>query len=102
MADVAELVEQHIRESESRQKHTEELLARARQHIGSGPEHDETRALLERLTQEHARLSSQLRQMKGRTLDDWRKEEIALAGPMAIWDILAQDLEKLVEKLTGH
>jgi hypothetical protein len=40
--------------------------------------------------------------MKGRDPSDWRAEEIGQAGPMGIWDALAEQLETLVEKLTKH
>ena len=38
-------------------------------------------------------------QMKLSSLENWDTEELALAGPMGVWDALAQQLEKLVERL---
>jgi predicted nuclease with TOPRIM domain len=102
MTDITQMVEQHILAYESRQKHMEELLARARAHVGEGAEHAEARAHLERITQEHSRLSEGLDALKRRGPTDWREEEIEQAGPMGIWDALAEQLETLVEKLTKH
>jgi hypothetical protein len=94
------MVEQHILAYESRQKHMEELLARARAQVGEEPEHAEARADLDRITREHSRLSDELVALKRRAPSDWRAEEIEQAGPMGIWDALAEQLETLTEKLT--
>jgi hypothetical protein len=102
MTNYSEMVEQHILQYESRQKHIEELLARAREHVGAGPEHADTRSQIEQLANEHVRLSGQLDQLKRREPRDWREEEIEQAGGLAVWDVLAQDLEHLVERLTKH
>jgi hypothetical protein len=99
MTDITQMVEQHILAYESRQKHMEELLVRARAQVGDGPEHAEARGHLDRITQEHRRLSEELAALKRRDPSDWRAEEIEQAGPMGIWDALAEQLETLVEKL---
>lgn len=101
MPNINDMVEQHILEFESRQKHAEELLARARDLAGSETGHEEVRSAIERLAAEHNRLSGLLDRLKQKAPKDWQEEEIAHAGPMAVWDIFAQDLEKLVEKLAG-
>jgi len=102
MTDITQMVEQHVLAYESRQKHMDELLAHAREHVGEGPEHAEARTHLDRLTQEHSRLSEELDALKRREPSDWREEEIEQAGPMGIWDALAEQLETLIEKLTKH
>jgi hypothetical protein len=56
---------------------------------------------IERLAAEHNRLSGLPARLKQKAPKDWQDEEIPHAGPMAVWDIVAQDLEKLVEKLAG-
>lgn len=102
MTNVYELMDQNILEYESRQKHAQELLASARQLVGHGPEHDDARMQIERLAQEHDRLGRQLDQFKERRqLKDLQDKNINDAGPMAVWDILAGDLESLVEKLAS-
>jgi len=102
MTDLTQMVEQNILAYESRQKHTDELLARARAQVGEGPEHAEARADLDRLAAEHGRLSDELAALKGRAPSDWKEEEIERSGPMGIWDALAEQLETLIEKLTKH
>ena len=101
MTNIDELIDQNILEYESRQKHAQELLARARELVGQGPEYDDARTQIGRLAQEHDRLSGQVDQLKQRRqLKDLEDKNIKDAGPMAVWDILAGDLEKLVEKLS--
>ena len=97
MTKIAELAEQHIREHESRLKHIDELMARA--HAGAGPEQAETGTELKKLTVEREELAGHLERMRLRSLEDWQEKEIELSGPMGIWDAVAQQLEKLVERL---
>jgi hypothetical protein len=101
MKNVTELADQNILKYESLQKHTAKLLARARKHIASEPEHDDVHMQTERLAQEHDRLSANLDELKRRRASgDLLEDEIERAGPMSVWEVLGQDLEKLVEKLT--
>jgi hypothetical protein len=102
MTDITQMVDQHILAYESRQKHMEELLARAQAHVSERAEHAEARADLDRITREHRRLGEELDALKRRDPSDWREEEIEQAGPMGIWDALAGELETLIEKLTRH
>ena len=100
MSDINDMVEQHILEFESRQKHMEELLAQARELAGAEPEREDVRSEIERLTKEQERLSGLLDRLRKKAPGDWQADQIAYDGPMAVWDIVAQDLEKLVERLT--
>ena len=103
MENGTELSDQNILKYESLQKHTAELLDRAQMHIGPGPEYDDARAQTERLAREHDQLSGTLDQLKQRRASgDLLEDEIEREGPMSVWEILGQDLEKLVEKLTNH
>ena len=43
-------------------------------------------------------MEQQATKIRTMSTEDWRKETIKNAGPMAIWDILAQQLEKFVER----
>ena len=97
MTDFEELVEQHITEYESRLKHIDELLLRARE--STGPSQQESVAELEKLVAQRDELAGQLEKMRLRPTNDWREKEIELAGPMGIWDAVAQQLEKLTERL---
>ena len=103
MTNIAELADQNILKYESLQKHTAELLAHARKHIASEPENNDVHVQTERLAREHDRLSANLDELKRRRdSGELLEDEIEQAGPMSVWEILGQDLEKLVEKLTNH
>ncbi len=100
MTKVDHLVEQHVREYQSRLKHVDELLARAqaaaRNRPGPSPEQEE----LEVLRRKRDELASQFDRLS--SLKDWREEELEKAGPMGVWDAVAQQLEALVERLEGR
>ena len=96
MTNIDNLAERHIAEYESRLAHMDELVQRANNAPGVGQELDnELRALIK----ERDRLANHVEQMKLSSLENWDTEELALAGPMGVWDALAQQLEKLVERL---
>ena len=97
MTDVEQLAEQHIREHASRLKHIDELLARA--HEKAGIETPEISSELKKLKMQREELAGHLERMRIRPQNDWQEKEIELAGPMGLWDAVAQQLEKLVERL---
>jgi ferredoxin-NADP reductase len=75
----------------------DELLARANEDV-TGEEH-ELAAELKELTSKRDELAGHLDRMRLKSLEDWQEKEIEKAGPMGIWDAVAQQLEKLVERL---
>ena len=93
MNNLEHMVEQHVREYESRLKHVDELVDRAK-----ATEHPEVHKELENLMPQRDELAGQLDSMRLKSLDHWREEELAKAGPMGIWDAVAQQLESLVER----
>ena len=99
MTDTNHLMQQNVMEYESRLKHLDKLLERAHQGVGKGPEHSELRNSLESLTQERDRFSGLIDELRLKPLENWREEEIEMAGPMGIWDAMGQQLEKLVERI---
>lgn len=101
MTNTNELIDQNILEYESRQKHAQGLVIHAKELVERRPKDDDSRTQVERLAQQHDHLSRQFDQLKGdKQLNTLQDKNINDAGPMAVWDILASDLEKLVEKLT--
>jgi hypothetical protein len=98
MTTKEQLVEQHIREYEARQKHVDELLVRAQEaakkHTDSG-----IKSELQQFQEQHGELIKETDKLKEMPLEHWREETIQSAGPMAIWDVLAQKLEDMVERL---
>ncbi len=97
MTKYSQLAEQHITEYESRLKHIDELLSRARQ--GVPDEQHELAPELEDLTAKRETLAKHLEEMRSKTFEEWQEKEIEQAGPMGVWDVVAQKLEELTEKL---
>jgi hypothetical protein len=97
MTDVRQLAEQHILEYESHLAHMDEFIARANKASIPAEVHGEFTTLKEK----REALADEIAALKRKPLKDWRKEDIPLAGlgPMVMWGIVAQQLEKLVERL---
>ena len=87
MTSIMHRVEQQILESEARLGRIDERLEQAGGTSG-----------VEGLQQKREELAGQLREMRQKTAEEWEKEELAQAGPMGVWDAVAQELEKLLEK----
>ena len=101
MTHINDLVEQHILEHESRLKHIDELLQRAQQAKGEESEQGQLIAELTALTQDRKELANYLETLKQDPVAHWQKSSLEKAGPLGIWDAVAQRLEGLVEQLEG-
>ena len=99
MTSKEHLINQHILEYESRQKHLEELYEKAQQAADHLPDDHEVKHSLRQYGDEKSELSAQAEEIKSMHVDNWREETIQNAGPMAVWDILAQKREDLIEKV---
>ncbi len=102
MTSKEQLIEQHIREYQSRLKHVDELFVQAKQVTEDLDDKHESHSELEDYAEqakyylgEHGEESEDIKTMK---VNKWREETAAAAGPMAIWDILAQKLESFIER----
>ncbi len=102
MTSKEQLIEQHIREYESRLKHIDELFEQAHQVTEDLHESHESRSELKDYAEqaryymgEHEEKSEEIKTM---AVNKWREETARAAGPMAIWDILAQKLESFIER----
>ena len=98
MTSKEQLIEQHIREYESRMKHIDELYERAHQATENLGAADDTQSRLNELSAQRALLRETTDSIKTMPLDNWREATLRNAGPMAVWDILAQKLEDFVER----
>ena len=94
-----QLIEQHIRDYQLRMKRIDELMERARKGLTETPEHEAPRAELAEAGRERERLATLYEELKLESTENWRREEILKSGPMGVWDAIAQQLEKLVERL---
>ena len=99
MTATERLVTEHIREYESRLKHIDELFDRAQQASENLNDDHALKTELDQYQQQRAELAKEADRIKTMPVDQWRKELVQSAGPMAIWDILAQKLEDLTERL---
>ena len=98
MKDIGHLAEQNILQYESRQKHVDELLSRARNAVSAVPEDSDIHDRLQELEQEQDRLTVRLDELRFENLENWREEQIEKSGLMGLWDALAQQAERLVER----
>jgi hypothetical protein len=97
MTKFADLAERHILEYESRLKHIDELLTRA--HEGATSKPPEVDSELKELVSKRENLARHLEEMRLKSLEEWQEKEIERDGLMGIWDALAQQLEKFVERI---
>lgn len=100
MTGIEKLVEQHVKENEARLKHIDEVLAQAHKEAGETAKASEVGDDFAVLREEYDRLASHFDELRMKSLQDWQQESIKKAGPMAVWDSLAQQLEKLLERIT--
>ena len=98
MTSKEQLIEQHVHEYESRLKHIDELYQRAHQATDQLDEAQDAKSRLSELAAQRALLQQTTDSIKKMPLDQWREATIRSAGPMAIWDILAQQLEDFIER----
>ena len=91
-----QLVNEHITEFESRQKHVDELLDTARTQVGNKPEYQDDLTVFDGKRDE---LTNDLEELKNRSAEEWAAHEIEDAGPMGVWYGLISELEAFIEKL---
>jgi hypothetical protein len=99
MTDIDKLVDRRISEYESRLKHIDELYEQAHQ---ATAKLDDDHALKTELGEYHEQrtdLANHTAKLKELPLAHWREDMIQSSGPMAIWDVLAQKLEDLIERV---
>ena len=93
-----QLIDQHIREYESRMKHIDELYERAHEATEHLDDDHQTRSELKEYATQRSELQQKADEIKTMPIEHWREETIKSSGPMAIWDILAQKLEDFLER----
>lgn len=98
MTNQEQLVERHVLEYLSRLKHVDELAVRAEQVTSDFESEHDARLELKTYKKELALLRHKAEAIKSMSVENWREETVRSAGPMAIWDILAQNLESFIER----
>ncbi len=99
MKTIEKLVEQHIREYESRLRHIDELLEQAKINSSHLDDSHQVHSQLKAFGEQHEDLASEGENIKKKPLSNWREEMIQTSGPMALLDILGQKLEDVIERL---
>ncbi len=95
MTTKEQLIDQHIREYESRLKHIDELYERAHKVTEHLDDEHESRSELKWFEKRRSNVKDAIETMP---VKNWREETVKKAGPMAIWDIIAQQLEDFLER----
>lgn len=96
MTTIDHLIEQHFLEHEARLKHVDELLEKARQ--ASESDAPETSEQVSGFTQQREEIARSVEELRSRPLAEWQEKSIEEAGPMAVWDALAIQLENFLER----
>jgi hypothetical protein len=95
MPDINQLAEHHILEHEARLKHIDELFEKADKASQASADSSEFSEELAKLKQERAMLVEQLDEIRKKSIEEWAKK----GGPMVMWDIVANRLENLIERV---
>ena len=97
MSNKEHLIEQHILEYESRQRHIDELYEKAQEAAADHEPGSEAHLTLTQLNAQRSLLRESTEKMKADRLSNLREDTITSAGPMAVWDVLAQKLEDFLD-----
>lgn len=89
MTKIDLLAERHVREYEARLHRIDELIERA------SKTHEQSEQLVEEVKTERDNLNNYLEDLKHKSPELWMES----GGPMVMWDILAERLENLVERI---
>ena len=92
-------IEQNIGIYTSQLKHIDELLERTSKGVTPSPEHADIHTQLTSLKNERDQFAKHIDKLKLGSTADMQEQMIEGAGPMGVWDVLAQQLEKLVERI---
>jgi hypothetical protein len=99
MTDLNRRIEQSILEYRSRRAYLDEMLERAKAGLVEAPANVPEKTVLVELQHERDRLGMLYEKLRFKSVANWREEEIEISGPMAIWDVVAQKLENLLERI---
>jgi len=92
MSNIDQLAEQHIKQYESQLKHIDEIMARANKEV---KEDIDITAELKELAEHRGELADYIEELKDKAPFEWMEE----GGPMVLWDVVADRIEQLVERI---
>ena len=88
------LAERHIQENQARLKHIDELMTRVQNESG-GAVTPEAQEELAELRQERDKFADYVQQLQQKTPEHLLQME----GPMVMWELIAERLERLVQRI---
>ena len=92
MSNIDQLAEQHIKQYESQLKHIDEIMARAHNEV---KEDADITAELKELAEHRGELADYIEELKDKAPFEWMEE----GGPMVLWDVVAERIDELVERI---
>ena len=98
MSNTEHLIEQHIREYESRMRHIDELYQRAHTAATAADMANGVQGKLSELAAQRSLLRQTTDELRHNPRHHWQEKITQDAGPMAVWDVLAQKLEDFLER----
>ena len=96
------LIEQRVLEYESRLKHIDELIDHAENHVESNELSSDVEDELKMIKSMRDQLADRHEYIDELSSSNWQRETIEHAGPMAIWDTVAQKIEMLIERFDSQ
>lgn len=95
---VEKMVEQQVREYLARLEHIDALYARASRAVEDLHDDHHSKLELDALAEKKAALEEKAKELGNLPVENWQKELLRRAGPMSVWDIVAQHLENFIER----
>lgn len=99
MSNLNHLVEQQVKEYESKLKHIDEMLDHAHDKLSTKDVAPKEQTEFEKIQRARHQLNEDIQLMKLISKENWETDTIENAGPMGVWDIVAQRLEKFIERI---
>lgn len=97
-SESTEPLEQRLNQYAANLRHIDDLLSRAKQGAAGMPAHSDIHAQVEKAKSDRDKVSAHLEKLRKMSSEQFSEELIKQAGPMGVWDAVAEDLERLVER----
>ena len=98
-SESTEPLEQRLNQFAANLRHIDDLLSRAKQGAAGIPAHSDVHAQVEKAKSARDKVSEHLEKLRKMSSEQFSEEFIGQSGPMGVWDAVAEDLEKLVERI---
>ncbi|HKB59229.1 MAG TPA: hypothetical protein VKC56_04200 [Gallionellaceae bacterium] len=99
LSESTEPLAQHINRYAANLQHIDALLSRAKKGAAALPAQSDVQAALAKAARDRDLAASHLEKIRKMSSAQFSQELIEQSGPMGIWDAVAEDLEKLVERV---